>query len=174
MCSGLKPLDPMWFLNSPTVTESAEQILRFFEKKGISSKIEQINKMKEFLYSKYFYNMPDVLIGSLFDAGVSRKYVIGARKEPKSGDYYDSQIISHLLPYCDAMLVDNETRAILTEEPISSELRRRFKTRLFSMSNCEEFIEYLRELERQMSPELCSAVKEVYGELHTPPRVCTS
>jgi len=167
---GIKPFDPMWFLNSPTVTESAEQILYFFEDKGVSNKIEQIKKMREFLYSDYFYNIPHVLIGSLFDAGISRKYVFGARKEPKSGDYYDSQILSHLLPYCDAMLVDNETRAILTEEPISADLKKRFETRLFSMSNREDFITYLRGLENQMLPELCNAVKEVYGKMHTPPK----
>lgn len=170
MCSGLKPFDPMWFLNSPTATESAEQILHFFEGKGISNRIEQIDKMRDFLYSDYFFNMPNILIGSLFDAGISRKYVMGARKEPKSGDFYDSQIISHLLPYCDAMFIDNESRAILTEEPIRSEIKQRFKTRLFSKSTCNDFIKYLRELESQMSPALRNAVKEVYGKIYTPPK----
>lgn len=162
----IKPFDPMWFSNSPTVIESAEQILHFFKDNGVSDKSEQIKKMREFLNSDFFYNIPYILIGSLFDAGISRKYVFGARKEPKSGDYYDSQIMSHLLPYCDSMLVDNEARAIMTEEPINTDLKGKFKTRLFSMSNRDDFIDYLRELENQMSSELRNAVKEVYGELH--------
>lgn len=166
MCLKIKPFDPMWFLNSPVITELAEQILHFFEERGVTDKIEQLKKMKEFLYSKYFFNTPYVLIGSLFNAGISRKFVYNARKEPKSGDYYDVQIISHLLPYCDAMLIDNETRAILTEAPIN--LERKFKTRLFSMSKKEEFIEYLYELKRQTPSEINRAVIEVYGELHTP------
>lgn len=165
MCFRIKPFDPMWFLNSPVITELAEQILYFFEGRGVTDKIEQLKRMREFLYSDYFYNIPHVLIGSLFNAGISRKFVYGTRKEPKSGDYYDIQIIEHLLPYCDAMLIDNETRAILTEEPINTELKKRFKTLLFSISKRDEFIGFLRELQNQMSPEIREAVIEVYGKL---------
>jgi hypothetical protein len=74
----------------------------------------------------------------------------------------DIRIISVLLPYCDAMFIDNECRGLLCEEPLSGALD--YGTTLFSTNNKERFLNYLDDIKSRASPEHLDKVKEVYGE----------
>lgn len=161
MMIGTRALDFTWFLNSPSIVQLAEGILHFFNNRGISDQGKQRERLKEFVYSEYFNNMPSVRISSLLHAAISRQFVYGTRGKPKSGDYYDVLILSHLLPYCDAMFIDNEFRAIAKENPIN--LEKQYGTYLFSSTTRDDFITYLQELETQMSPGIRGAIAEVYG-----------
>jgi hypothetical protein len=74
----------------------------------------------------------------------------------------DIDMISALLPYCDAMLLDQECRSLLQEPEVKSRLG--FTTSVFSLRNRAEFLEYLDSIEASAGPEHIAKVLEVYGE----------
>jgi hypothetical protein len=73
----------------------------------------------------------------------------------------DIKVVSTLLPYCDAMLVDNECRALLGNIPQRYALG--YPTKLFSRNNGEEFLAYLKQIEAEADPGVFASVREVYG-----------
>ena len=101
-------------------------------------------------------------ISAMLWASIARKAANGQRRPPSRGTVVDIDVLSTLLPYCDAMLVDNECRAFLREEPLKSELR--YKTKVFSMNSLNEFLAYLRELRAGIPDVHLDLVHEVYGE----------
>ena len=84
------------------------------------------------------------------------------KKLRSKGIMNDVQFISYLLPYCDAMFIDNECRGLLKSFPIKDRIQ--YGTKVFSQNNKDEFIEYLNEIGNQMSEEHFKKVKEVYGD----------
>ena len=58
------------------------------------------------------------------------------------------------------MFIDKECFGYLNEEPLRSELD--FKTRLFSMTNRDEFLDYLDEIEESAPKGHISKITEVY------------
>jgi hypothetical protein len=81
---------------------------------------------------------------------------------PNAGMLTDVDVVGTLLPYCDAMFMDNELRALLTSVPAKFKIKE--TSRVFSMSCKENFLSYLRDLLAQASPEHMAKVREVYGE----------
>lgn len=73
----------------------------------------------------------------------------------------DVEIISALLPYCDAMFVDNECKELLRSIPRQYKLA--FRCQVFSCNTGMEFIRYLTDLRDSVSPEHLRLVEEVYG-----------
>ena len=73
----------------------------------------------------------------------------------------DVKMISGYAPYVDAMFIDNECAALLSEEPLKSELK--FKARIFSLNSKDDFLEYLRSIERDADPKILKSVRDVYG-----------
>lgn len=99
----------------------------------------------------------------LMYAGLARKFATGGRKKPMSeGMVNDIDIISTLMPYCNAMFIDNECRGLLTEHPISDEIN--YGASVFSLNNKEGFLAYWDEIERNAHEEHISKVREVYGD----------
>lgn len=80
---------------------------------------------------------------------------------PKLGDHYDVQVLSRHAPYCDAMIVDKEFRAIASAKNV--DLPGRYDVRLFSPSVLDEFLDFLREIEAQMTPEHRRALIAVHS-----------
>jgi len=66
-----------------------------------------------------------------------------------------------LLPYCDAMLMDNEIAGYLKEEPLVSSLG--FPCKVFSPRTLPHFMNYLDEIEGAATPEHLKKVEEVCG-----------
>jgi hypothetical protein len=83
-------------------------------------------------------------------------------KVPGRGMVTDVQMISTLLPYCDAMLVDRECHGLLKNIPAG--YRPDYPCRVFSASTREEFLAYLRDIERSVPEEHMTKVREVYGD----------
>ena len=71
-------------------------------------------------------------------------------------------MVAAFLPYCDAMLLDNEIAAYLREEPLAREVAG-YTTRVFSPNTMELMMEYLRGIEAAAAPEHLEKVREVYG-----------
>ena len=74
----------------------------------------------------------------------------------------DVRMISSLLPYCDAMFVDRECHGLLANIPVSH--RPNYGCRVFSLTNRDEFLEYLRAIESAASADHLAMVAEVYGD----------
>lgn len=82
-------------------------------------------------------------------------------KLPTKGFFIDVDMISCLLPYCDAMFLDVECWSYLSELKRSGRLS--YDARVFSLRNKEEFADYLEELSVVASPDHRHLVSEIYG-----------
>lgn len=118
-------------------------------------------KLGEFLRSDVFEDAPFIRISSMLYAAMARQAATGRKKLPTRGFWTDVQIISTLLPYCDAMFVDNECRSFLAERPLCDEIN--YGTKVFSYANRDEFIDYLDDIRLNASKKHLRKVAEVYG-----------
>jgi hypothetical protein len=84
-------------------------------------------------------------------------------KPPTRGFYNDVDVMSCLLPYCDAMFVDRECAAYWREIQNSPTRRFPYDTCVFSLSTKREFLDYLDELDLAIPDEQRQLAQEVYG-----------
>jgi hypothetical protein len=77
----------------------------------------------------------------------------------------DIETVAYLLPYCDAMLMDNDCRALLLNIPTA--LRPAEVARVYSLNSRTEFLDYLRSIRASITPEHLEALRDVYGEEYT-------
>jgi len=132
------------------------------KRKDISEEKDINKKLSEFLYSEIFEDAPYIKIASMLYAAMTRRAAHKGRKKPPGrGFLNDVKIISTLLPYCDAMFIDNECRNLLSEKPLCDDIN--YGTKVFSLSNKKEFLKYLDEIRQSASEEHMKAVEEVYG-----------
>lgn len=109
-------------------------ILRALRHSGITEE-KILPKMMEYFSSQSMKELPFLKISSLMWAAIARQAAHGGRlKSPSRGMSKDITTISTLLPYCDAMFIDNECRNLLFEEPLRSRID--FGTTLFSWFCC--------------------------------------
>jgi hypothetical protein len=118
-------------------------------------------KIKEYLFSSSIKTVPFNKISSMFYAALARKAASGRKKVPNQGMRYDIEVISTLLPYCDALFIDNECHSYLKERPMCDEID--YGTKIFSQSCKNDFLQYLNELESKQTKEHLDKLNEVYG-----------
>jgi hypothetical protein len=94
-------------------------------------------------------------------ASIAIKAAGGQKKPPNQGMVTDIEVVSTLLPYCDAMFMDNGCRAILQDIPQSH--RPEGVDRVYSMNRKDEFLDYLRSIRASATPEHLELVNQVYG-----------
>jgi len=82
--------------------------------KSLKTKSKASLIMMKFLSSEEFFQTPHVYIWAYLFATLNQK-VRTSKRKAKEGVYFDIRAISHYLPYCDVMLIDNEFRGILEE-----------------------------------------------------------
>jgi hypothetical protein len=80
---------------------------------------------------------------------------------PNQGTANDIEIVSTLLPYCDAMFMDNECSALWHDIPKRHTLP--YLCRVFSKNTGADFIRYLTEIKYSATPEHLKLIEEVYG-----------
>jgi hypothetical protein len=73
----------------------------------------------------------------------------------------DVQLISTVLPYCDAIFVDNEFARYLAEKDVRDRLG--YDTKVFSSRSGKEFLSYLDEIENETPLSHIEKVNELYG-----------
>ncbi len=138
------------------------QSLKFvFMNNGVNER-DVCYKVMEYLNSDSLKYVPFVEISSLLFAALARKYAAGMRKPPDEGLETDINIVSVLLPYCDAMFIDNQMHSYLEENPVREHLS--YGTKVFSLNHKSEFMEYLVGMEQSASKQHLEKVKEVYGD----------
>jgi hypothetical protein len=139
-----------------------ESIYTAFESEGIR-KNDILTKRIEYLNSIALMTVPFIKINSMLWAALARKASSGRKKPPNQGMANDITLLSLIIPYCDAMFIDNECRSYLTEMPLKTAIN--YGTRFFSQNNKDEFINYLDEIKFSASKEHLDKVKEVYGDI---------
>jgi hypothetical protein len=124
--------------------------------------------LKDFLDSGVTNMLPFNVIESLLFASLSQKAASGQKKMPNQGTLNDISVVSTLLPYCDAMFVDNGCRALLHDIPKPYKLA--YLCKVFSKNTSKEFLAYLRSIRESVKPEHRAIVEEVYGSNPMKPR----
>ena len=160
MSYGLIPFEPDAVFPS-FANKVLYAIIKRLKRKGISEEKEVYKKLVEFLYTETFENAAHIEIASMLYAAMARRANKGKKEPPGRGFLNDIEVISTLLPYCDAMFIDNECRSLLLEKPLCDDIS--YSTKVFSLSNKEEFLEYLDQIKHSASEEHMKAVEEVYG-----------
>jgi hypothetical protein len=78
--------------------------------------------MIEYLSSDALQYVPVAKIRALLFAAIARKAAAGQKQPPNRGIVSDITMVSVLLPYCDAMLVDNQIAGYLQEQPLARQI----------------------------------------------------
>ena len=94
-------------------------------------------------------------------AGLAGQVKAGRKKPPTRGFLKDVTAISAYAPYVNAMFIDNECATILSQGRARDELK--YRARLFSLNNGDEFLEYLKEVSDRASGEVRSYANLLYG-----------
>lgn len=133
---------------------------------GISAD-SSLQKACEYLLSDDLRYLPFNEINATMYASLARKAGSGQKKPPTRGLANDVRMVSSLLPYCDAMFLDNECAAYLAESP-ASDLKGKYATRVFSLSSFADFVDYLDSIEARATDDHRRLVEGVYGPLAEP------
>lgn len=125
--------------------------------------VERVAEIRSFLGSKHFREIPFAKTWALFWATLARAVKSGMSEEnyPQGSIYNDIEAVGAFSPYCDAMFVDREIEHLTRQGDLGRYLSSGAK--IFSLRNKDDFLEYLRDLERSASPEHMNLVREVYG-----------
>ena len=118
-------------------------------------------KLAEFFRSGAINEVPFNLIAAAMYASLAAKAAAGQKEIPNQGTTTDINIVSTLLPYCDAMFVDNKCRALLQDIPRDYALP--YACKVFSRNTGADFIRYLIEIRDSVTPDHLKLIEEVYG-----------
>ncbi|MDD4050632.1 MAG: hypothetical protein PHR28_01870 [candidate division Zixibacteria bacterium] len=149
-------------IETPLIIDFVNDVLRVFESHGLSGK-GLCSKVLDYFHSPSLQDIPNNRISSMMWAAVAQKAAHGQKRPLNKGMRDDIRFISVTLPYCDAMFIDKECHALLKESPPSKEIEK-YGTKLFSLNNKQEFMEYLANILTTASAKHMAALSEVYGE----------
>lgn len=135
-------------------------LLQVFEGCGVPQE-ECQSKIFEFLRWDGLHQLPYHRISAYIFTALARKARSGQKRKPSRGMMNDIRAISSYAPYVDAMFLDKECVALLSENPLRTDLS--YKARLFSLNDKDAFLEYLRNIERAADPEVILQARDVYG-----------
>jgi len=144
----------------PSRTENLVTNLQFIFQQEVG-KEQGTAKLAEFFKSGAINEAPFNRIGAAMYASLAAKAAAGQKEVPNQGTATDVNIVSTLLPYCDAMFVDNKCRALLQDIPKDYPLS--YACKVFSPKTGADFIRYLTEIRDSVTPEHLKLIEEVYG-----------
>ncbi len=116
----------------------------------------------EFLRSDVPSAAPRRQIFGLLYAALAMRAQNGQVRAPNQGMATDISVIADLLPYCDAMFVDNAARALV--EDIPKNRKPSYGCKVFSATVRTEFVAYLEQLVAAASEEHRGIIQQVYGD----------
>jgi hypothetical protein len=144
----------------PSRAESIVMNLQFIFEQGVR-KEEGNARLVEFFKSGAINEAPFNLIAAAMYASLAAKAASGQKEIPNQGTVTDINIVSTLLPYCDAMFVDNKCRALIRDIPKDYALP--YACKVFSPKTGADFIQYLTEIKDSVTPDHLKLIEEVYG-----------
>lgn len=150
-------------INIPPQVRLVHNLTEICKQLGLSTE-QALIKTTELLVSPSLLDVPSVRLFSMLWAAIAWKALHSpGMKPPNRGTLTDAEMISSLLPYCDAIFVDDKMKAFLSEEPLRSEVLK-FGTKVFSQNCIQEFITFLDTIENEAQPAHKDLVRQVYGE----------
>jgi hypothetical protein len=143
---------------------TVQRIMRFPRDGGERSG-EEISRLEtEFGKANRIAEAPFVRVQSLMFAAMAMRAAQGQKEPPDEGTTTDIETVAHLLPYCDAMFMDNRCRSLLLDVP--KDLRPPETARVFSLNIKAQYLDYLRSIRDGITAEHVAAIREVYGDDH--------
>jgi hypothetical protein len=139
------------------VIASIEHVMRFPRDGGMRLPEEQVELGKRFLLHNRIADAPFVKLQALMFAAVAMRAAQGQKEPPNEGTTTDIDTVAHLLPYCDAMFMDNGCRSLLLDVPIA--LRPLETAKVFSLNVKAQFLDYLRSIRNGISIEHVKAIR---------------
>jgi len=127
---------------------------------------EQLQRCVEFFGSEHFIEVPHQWISARIFAtlkGMVKRGAYGNRTEARkrlSGIFEDIAHISLYGPYCDAIVMDTPMAELVRQPTVG--LESRYGVKVFSLSNWEEFLAWLDQLEAGMSAEHRIGIETAY------------
>jgi len=148
------------FTNEESVLFSA--MLRYFEDK--SNHIENLKKIIDYLKSSRLEKNPiNEIYSSLWSAIAYQASKGGRTTAPNIGMFNDINMVSTLLPYCDAIFIDKDMHSILNFGAVKQVVSK-YKTKIYSLNNINDFFELLDKLEKSASKKHTNLVIKAYGD----------
>lgn len=150
---------------APLVGPGSEQVWLILEvlKRRTVAKGDFARLLNDFLNSEHFRQMPIHKISTLLFAVIAHSAGNHQKKAPDQGTGNDIDLVSAYLPYCDAMLIDNRTRAMV-EKGVPKKYALGYRCRLFSKKSGDEFLAYVESIEEEADPFILALVHDTYGE----------
>lgn len=142
--------------------EGLRHIMRFPRTGGQRTPEEVAALEKSFGDANRIAEAPFVKLQATMFAAIAMLAAGGKKEPPNEGMTTDIETVAYLLPYCDAMFMDNECRSLLLNVP--SALRPPETSRVYSLNSRAKFLEYLRSLRADLTPEHIQALRDLYGE----------
>lgn len=140
--------------------------LRVEVHKALPEETDPVSVVEKFFESNFALAVPFQFITSHLLAVIAGQ-VRNSNRHAKPSDSNDISAIAHYAPYCDAMFLDNEFRALASQKNV--DVPGRYGVRLFSAKTADDFLEYLNDLLHNMPSEHRGALKLVHPELaHVP------
>jgi hypothetical protein len=152
----MPPLDDIL----PSRTENLVKNLEFMFQQEVGKELGN-GKLVEFFKSGAINEVPFNLIAAAMYASLAAKAAAGQKEIPNQGTATDINIVSTLLPYCNAMFVDNKCRALLHDIPRDYALP--YACKVFSPNTGADFIRYLIEIRDSVTLDHLKLIEEVYG-----------
>lgn len=147
-----------------TTSEATTLVISLLGHPGSKNMTEEYTKVVTFLKSDLMLQVPFNRLNALLWACVADSAAHGGKqKPPNAGTPNDIEMISTLLPYCDAIFIDKPMYAILSHGEVKKELSKH-PTKIFSLQKRDEFINYLDDLLKGAPKLQMKKVVEVYGD----------
>ncbi|MDC0434177.1 hypothetical protein OAM69_00885 [bacterium] len=130
---------------------------------------DEYEKVSRFLISRHLEKTPYHHISCSIFAAVKDQVKKGSHTNTDkaraafSGLYFDILHIAPHAPYCDAIFVDKAMAHLLNDRRVG--LYATYNTKIFSMSNVNEFEIWLQDIESSVSSAMKSALTDAYPSL---------
>jgi hypothetical protein len=161
MMNDLAPFDP-----DLAIATNDAQILVISFKDTLSdcgvAEDEQLSKISAFFASDEIKHAPFLQISCAMFAAMAVEASMQQAPKPDRGMWTDITTVSTLLPYCDAMFIDNRCHRLLQEATDGARLD--YDAAVFSMGSRDELLEWLDEVEASAASDHVALVKHVYGD----------
>jgi hypothetical protein len=131
-----------------------------FERSGVPAK-DAFKEVLRFLDWPGNQQQPAHKIFAYLFAALGWRISSGQRPEMKASILNDFSAISTYSPYVDAMFVDRQCASLLRQGRLRSELS--YKARIFSLSDPQEFLDYLKSLGDSATENVSELAHELYG-----------
>lgn len=156
-------------LNAPSITLIVESMVHRLLRQDIPAD-DCLRICAQFLMqSEHFKQTPHQLLSARMHATMKSMVKSGNFTNKKlahrkfNGYFYDVEHISTYAPYCDAIVMDQLMADLVRKSTVN--LEERYGTRVFSLNNWPEFLEWLNSLEWGITPEHQAGLSVAYPGL---------